>query len=529
MSGPIGISVLRKLFPEARFLQSRTFYKSLVLVLTFISYCTYHLSRRPLSVVKSVLNQNCSALVPPPGIIVTNATKDSWCDWVPFDGANANTTLGLMDSCYLFSYAFFMFFSGFLAERCNLRYFLALGMIFSGIFTYLFGIAYYENIHNIWYFAIVQILGGAMQTTGWPATVAAVAHWFPPQSSRGVVFGFWNAHTNLGNILGAAIAGAFVEYNWGLSFMVPGLIIAAAGFLIFLFLAPYPEEVGFMEEADESRFARRTSLNDDLESTGSGFISQNSLSNKRRKMSRVVNDALDKTVEEESSPLIETETTVLQVTSSMDREAVSFWGALRVPGVIEYSLSLFFCKLVSYTFLYWLPLYINLSTTMGAQYSAYLSVPFDVGGILGAVLAGLYADRTGASGLTCIVMIIGAFPSLYAYQIYGNVSLWSNIILQFIAGAFVNGPYALITTAVAADLGNSVTSGKAMATITAIIDGTGSIGAAIGPLVAGWISQWGWHNVFYMVFISDFLSLLFLIRIGKNELIKIRARRRNTP
>jgi OPA family glycerol-3-phosphate transporter-like MFS transporter 1/2 len=31
-------------------------------------------------------------------------------------------------------------------------------------------------------------------------------------------------------------------------------------------------------------------------------------------------------------------------------------------GVVEYSLSLFFAKLVSYTFLYWLPLYIKSSS-----------------------------------------------------------------------------------------------------------------------------------------------------------------------
>lgn len=93
-------------------------------------------------------------------------------------------------------------------------------------------------LHRMWYFAIVQVVGGALQTTGWPATVACVAHWFPPKKSRGVIFGLWNSHTNLGNILGAAIAGAFVQYNWGLSFIVPGIIIAAAGFIMFIFLAP---------------------------------------------------------------------------------------------------------------------------------------------------------------------------------------------------------------------------------------------------------------------------------------------------
>ncbi len=39
------------------------------------------------------------------------------------------------------------------------------------------------------------------------------------------------------------------------------------------------------------------------------------------------------------------------------------------------------------------------------------------------------------------------------YNQYGSVSLTVNIVLLLITGAFVNGPYALITTAVSADLG----------------------------------------------------------------------------
>ncbi len=47
-------------------------------------------------------------------------------------------------------------------------------------------------------------------------------------------------------------------------------------------------------------------------------------------------------------------------------------------------------------------------------------------------------------------------------------------------------------------------SGKALATVTSVIDGTGSIGAAVGPLLAGSI---GMSNVFYMLMISDVLAL----------------------
>jgi OPA family glycerol-3-phosphate transporter-like MFS transporter 1/2 len=33
-------------------------------------------------------------------------------------------------------------------------------------------------------------------------------------SSRGLIFGIWNAHTSIGNILGAVIPGAFVGTQW---------------------------------------------------------------------------------------------------------------------------------------------------------------------------------------------------------------------------------------------------------------------------------------------------------------------------
>lgn len=131
-----------------------------------------------------------------------------------------------------------MFFSGWLAERMNLRYFLAIGMILSGFFTYVFGLAYYYDIHNYWFFVIIQLILGAFQSTGWPACLAAVGNWFGHSSKKGLILGIWNSHTNVGNILGAVVAGAFVNYNWGLSFIVPGIIIAACGFWLFLFLVP---------------------------------------------------------------------------------------------------------------------------------------------------------------------------------------------------------------------------------------------------------------------------------------------------
>lgn len=65
------------------------------------------------------------------------------------------------------------------------------------------------------------------------------------------------------------------------------------------------------------------------------------------------------------------------------------------------------------------------------------------------------------------------------YQEYGATSVFVSVFLLMVAGFLVNGPYALITTSVSAELGQHSSlegNAKALATVTAIIDGTGSIG-----------------------------------------------------
>ena len=123
-------------------------YKATILLLTFMSYTSFHLSRKVISVVKPVLIE-CDN--------VTD-TCTSWIDEINGKMTNEAKTLeGTLDSAFLFSYAAFMFASGFVAERMNLRYFLSIGMIISGVLTFLLGFAKVVEIHSIYYFITVQV------------------------------------------------------------------------------------------------------------------------------------------------------------------------------------------------------------------------------------------------------------------------------------------------------------------------------------------------------------------------------------
>jgi MFS transporter, OPA family, solute carrier family 37 (glycerol-3-phosphate transporter), member 1/2 len=160
-------------------------------------------------------------------------------------------------------------------------------------------------------------------------------------------------------------------------------------------------------------------------------------------------------------------------------------------------------------------------SAIGGQYllvssSGVLSTLFDVGGVVGGILAGHISDRLDARALTAASFTFSAIPALFFYRIYGRISLTWNIALMFVMGMLVNGPYALITTAVSADLGtHSSLNGNscALATVTEIIDGTGSIGAAVGPLLTGYISAKSWSAVFTMLMVSSLVAGLLLSRL----------------
>lgn len=504
---PLGIRLLGSCFRFKSQQSKRNYYKGLVLFLTFVAYASFHMGRRPLSVVKNVLNRNCSAIKPEkigdvdhiqqlPYInlgVTTSVENDTSCDWAPFNNdATANQLLALLDTAFLSAYAITMFGSGIVAERMNLRYFITLGSLVSGFGLVAFGLAYHMDIHSMIYFFSIQVISGAAQSTGWPVVVTCVSHWFEP-NRRGLIYGLWNSHTNLGNILGATIAGFFVEKDWGLSFIVPGIIMVVVGLILFLFLVPSPDDV-------------------DLNESNNSSFSYGSRGNHRDQSKETNQDHYDVSTKSSRNKLE-------PITNNEKSEAVSFLQALSIPGVVEYSLCLFFSKLVSYTFLYWLPRFISLSTQNNSEKSAYLSTPFDMGGILGAIVAGYLSDRYKANGITCTVMLVLAIPSMFIYQLYGPASSLNNIALQLLVGSLVNGPYCLITTAVSADLGNRVKDGRAMATVAAIIDGMGSLGAVVGPLIAGFASSSdNWKLVFLMLMISDVLAAACLIRVTVQEL-----------
>ncbi|KAG4117230.1 hypothetical protein ERO13_D12G216400v2 [Gossypium hirsutum] len=441
-------------------------YRYIILLLTFIAYASYHASRKPSSIVKSVFYpeslKNSKVNPWPVGNVFIKEEEFVSFDrnrvesqgWYPFNQSDGTSKLGEIDVAFLACYSSGMYVAGHLGDTLDLRLFLTTGMIGSGIFVGLFGMGYFWNIHVFWFYLSMQMVAGLFQATGWPSVVAVVGNWFGKRK-RGLIMGIWNAHTSVGNISGSLLAAAVLDYGWGWSFIVPGALIASAGVLVYLFLPAYPEDIGFCGVTDSSPNLESLSQAEE-DRTQKGYVVK----------------------VEKSSGIKE---------GSGSRTGIGLFEACFIPGVIPFALCLFFSKLVAYTFLYWLPFYLS-QTEIGGEYMSVksagnLSTLFDVGGIAGGILAGYISDKLNARATTAATFMLAAIPSMLLYRTYG----------------------------ISADLGTHSSlrgDSRALATVTAIIDGTGSVGAALGPLITGFLSSKGWDVVFIMLMVGALIASL---------------------
>ncbi|XP_030642209.1 glucose-6-phosphate exchanger SLC37A1 [Chanos chanos] len=516
--------------PGIRFLVSFNrdqWYRAFTFGLTFLLYTSFHLSRKPISIVKSELHKNCSQI----SELSTESSGSSQhhvphsdfdCSWKPFDKNNYKQLLGAMDYSFLCAYAVGMYLSGIIGERLPIRLYLTGGMLASGLFTALFGMGYVYNIHNLSFYILVQVFNGLVQTTGWPSVVTCIGNWFG-KGRRGLIMGLWNSHTSVGNILGSLIAGYYVSTNWGMSFIVPGIIMAVMGVVCFLFLIEHPNDLKAFNACTQDS----ANGNKKLQKNWNGLNGHKDLYLQYKPGSKAQSGDMELLLAQDHVEMCLPVQQVVVVKSDAEPSAISFMGALRIPGVVEFSLCLLFAKLVSYTFLFWLPLYITKAAHLDAKRAGDLSTLFDVGGIVGGVLAGVISDKLGKRATTCAVMLLLAAPTLYGFSMMSQFGLGPTIAMLLVCGGLVNGPYALITTAVSADLGTHKSlkgNARALSTVTAIIDGTGSVGAALGPLLAGLLSAGGWDQVFYMLMAADFFALLLLSRLVLKELSSHKSR-----
>ena len=259
--------------------------------------------------------------------------------------------------------------------------------------------------------------------------------------SRGTIFGLWTCHQYVGDIAAALASAALIAsgFDWKWCIVVPAVLNGIWVIPNLYYLPNRPAEV--------------PELAPPVEAAGS------------------INTNAAEAAAHKPAP---------------KAEPIGLVEAFMLPNVMSYAIAFGFFKLVNYAMFFQLP--VILSSHFDVTTSNLISILYSVGMMPGGVVCGYVSDLSGGRR-ACVIALFMAIlcPLLWVFAIYmQEMPITLLLALLCLMGCLVGGPNNIITSAVATDLANDpIVKSKgqnAAATVTGIINGSGSVTAAIGQL-----------------------------------------------
>ena len=462
------ITVLR--FP-GKYKQS--LYKVLAWIVTYYFYFALHYSITLLGSVKGTLNPPCIFKNETGNLSIANSTQNKNCSaWEPFVGDHGNTLLGALNFVTLFSYAILNLIIGNVTDHFDYRYNICFTGVILLIYSTLFGSAYYLEIHSFPYYVFAQILLG-LGCCGVCGCLGVLGKWFDGKRS-GIIIGIWSTSAPVSRIIGRPLASIWSDYAWGASFYSSSIITATATILAFLFLVPGPKYLHHNQK--ESILCTPTP-------------------NKKQKPKE---------------------------------RGVIIWKALRIPGVVEYSLSQFFLYVAFYSLFFWFPYIIKHSEIEGISYatsiSSIFSIVFDLGSMAGIATGGGLSYLLTSHSIVITLYLYLSILLVSCYYLLYTVKLVYNLVILFSIGFTLGGAYVTMANSIPIALSNHKSlkgNTNSVATILGITDCIGGIGGALGGFLPGYLIQFGIPAVLFFIMMNTLISGLSITRITFRDCCKV--------
>lgn len=147
--------------------------------------------------------------------------------------------LGTIGSVFFFTYMIGKCVNGFLADRLNIKRFLALGLLGSATLLAMMGFC-----SSVYLFAVLWGLCGWFQTFGAAPCVVSLNQWFS-NKERGTLYGVWFSAHSIGTGLAYILISRIVaKFGWHMGFIAPGMLGISAAVFLYLFMRDRPEVYG---------------------------------------------------------------------------------------------------------------------------------------------------------------------------------------------------------------------------------------------------------------------------------------------
>ncbi len=361
--------------------------------------------------------------------------------------------LGILGSVMAITYGMSKFLSGMLSDRANPRYFMAIGLILTGILNILFGLS-----SSIIFFAIFWGMNGWFQGWGWPPCARLLTHWYS-QKERGTWWGFWNTSHGLGGALIPLIAAFCAQYlGWRYALYVPGVTCIMVGLFIINRLRDTPQSLGLPP------------------------------------IEKFRNDypAVKQTEEKEIS-----------------LKDILFRYVLSNRYIWILAFAYFFVYIIRAAINDWSVLFLVETKGYSLLTAGACVCWFEVGGICGSLTAGWASDKIfqGRRGPINVIFSLGVVAAIAALWLSPGSAPIRDSFLMFTIGFLIFGPQMLIGMA-AAELSHK----KAAGTATGFTGWIAYLGAAAAGYPLGKLTQeLGWYGFFSILCICGAASVLLLL------------------
>lgn len=363
--------------------------------------------------------------------------------------------LGSLGSILAITYGFSKFFSGILSDKSSPRYFMAIGLIITGIINIFFGMS-----SSLLVFALLWGLNGWFQGFGWPACSQMLVQWYS-KSERGSWWSTWNICHNVGAFSIALLAGYCVQnFGWRSGMYVPGTICILGGLFLINRLRDCPQAVG-LPPVDVYRNDR-----------------------------------------------------VPEIKKSSSDNSQSTWQTL-VSSV--FTNKYLWLLGIAYFFVYfartamndWTPMYLIETRNYSIIGANSTATVLEIGGFFGNLAAGWASDRLfGARrGPVNVLFSLGMVFSILLFSMLSIGAVWSETLILALIGFTIFGPQMLIGVAAV-----EVADKHAIATSSGFVGCISYLGAACAGYPLGIIIQeFGWNGHFATIIGSSLLAVLFLL------------------
>jgi sugar phosphate permease len=360
------------------------------------------------------------------------------------------------------------FANGFLGDRSNPRYFMAIGLLLCAVMNVLFGLS-----SGLVFLGTFWLVNNWAQGMGFPPCARNMGYWFAPQE-RSTSFGIWHTGHMIGAALVSVLTGYLVVYDWRLCFFVPAALAVGGTVFILNRLRDTPGSLGLPAVEDWKA----------QEQVGFPVVE------------------VTASATPQPAPTVPAAPAAPSVALPAAPDEPSYWEVVtervfRNKYLWVISFANFFVYTLRYASLHWGPTQLQEMKRLSPVVSGWLQSGSEMCGLVSALAGGWITDRYfgGRAGRPCTLAMIVMVAALYGFWVAPPSMPWAAAACFLMMGMMVYVPQMLIA-AMAMNLGTK----RAAAAAVGL---TGILGYA-STVVSGWgigkiVDTAGWGAAFQLL------------------------------